>query len=284
VSQNILPLEIIVADNSSKDDTCQVALDYGAKIVEVTPRVENFFLAPLQRRLGADVATGEYLFFADSDFVLPPSLFDDCLPMFRDYDALVIPEKSTGKGFWARTKSAERACYIGEPAMEAPRLVSREAYFKAGKWPHHAGALDDWVFRDRLTDSGARIGRTVLSVEHNEGRLRISKLIRKKLIMGKSTPRVLKMDGELLSIRLSPKRLPLVIRRLFKRNPRILFAVLFMKALETSAFFGGRLVATRYKSLLANPATDVAGNHGAIGTNTDIVSTYAGSDELISST
>ncbi|MEM7184288.1 MAG: glycosyltransferase, partial [Spirochaetota bacterium] len=70
--QTFQDFEIIVADAGSKDGTTKVAESYGAKVVP------GGMPGPGRNR-GAEVATGEFLFFFDADVVLPPSFLKDAL-------------------------------------------------------------------------------------------------------------------------------------------------------------------------------------------------------------
>jgi glycosyltransferase involved in cell wall biosynthesis len=245
--QNVDEVEIIIVDNLSTDKTRVVAAQYGAKILTVGPRISNFFAAPIQRKMGADEAQGEHLYFADSDMVLLPGLLKECLSASRTYDALVIPEHSVGSGVWAHAKIAEHECNVGDFAVEAPRFVSKIIYEKVGKWPQEAGAFDDWAFRDKLVGAGVGIGRTNNYVLHNEGALKLSRLLRKRLIMGMSSRHVPKMSSQELFHRLSPARLPSVVSGLSKSNPNLIFPVLSMKSLEGLFFHAGRLYARNKK-------------------------------------
>src|SRR5207245_2736735 len=125
-------VEIILVDNLSTDRTRTIAAQYGARIVTVGPRISNFFAAPIQRRMGADEAEGEYLYFVDSDMVLLPGLLQECLSASAKYEALVVPEQSIGSGMWANAKIAERECGVGDSALEAPRFISKFTYDKVG--------------------------------------------------------------------------------------------------------------------------------------------------------
>ncbi len=57
------PIEIIVVDNDSNDETKEIALSYSAQVVRESRR--NVAAA---RNHGASVATGEYLVFVDADY------------------------------------------------------------------------------------------------------------------------------------------------------------------------------------------------------------------------
>jgi len=242
-TQSVDSIEVIIVDNLSTDNTRAVAEHYGAKVITVGPQVSNFFAAPIQRRIGADKAIGEFLYFVDSDMILLPGLLKECLSASAKSGALVVPEQSFGSGTWARVKIAERECNVGDPSLEAPRFVSRAIYEKVGKWPQEAGAFDDWVFRDKLVAAGVIIGRTQNLVLHNEGALKLTRLLRRKLVMGMSTNHFPRMSVEKRLRRMSPTRLLSLLSRLSSRRPDVLLPFLFMKTLEGVFFYEGRLIA-----------------------------------------
>lgn len=68
--------EVIVVDGSSKDKTVAVAQQYKDKLPSLNVVVSKKANLPLQRNLGANVATGEWLVFIDADSVLLPYFFD----------------------------------------------------------------------------------------------------------------------------------------------------------------------------------------------------------------
>jgi glycosyltransferase involved in cell wall biosynthesis len=68
-SQSFTDFEIIVADAGSKDSTRSIAESFGARIVDGG-------LPGAGRNAGARAAQGEYLFFFDSDVVLPQGFLE----------------------------------------------------------------------------------------------------------------------------------------------------------------------------------------------------------------
>ena len=62
--QDFSDYEVIVADAKSKDRTREIAADYGCKVIEGG-------LPAVGRNAGAAAANGDFLFFLDSDVVLP---------------------------------------------------------------------------------------------------------------------------------------------------------------------------------------------------------------------
>jgi 4,4'-diaponeurosporenoate glycosyltransferase len=61
------PLEVLVIDDHSTDDTAAVARAHGAIVVEPGPRPANFVGKPWACLAGARVARGRYLLFTDAD-------------------------------------------------------------------------------------------------------------------------------------------------------------------------------------------------------------------------
>lgn len=67
-------LEIVVADGGSNDETCQIARDWGCRIIEVKKRGRA-----AQQNAAAAIATGEYLLFLHADTRLPADYFEACM-------------------------------------------------------------------------------------------------------------------------------------------------------------------------------------------------------------
>ncbi|HNI88313.1 MAG TPA: glycosyltransferase, partial [Leptospiraceae bacterium] len=76
-NQTFKDFEIIVADAGSKDNTIEIAKSYGAKVVP------GGMPGP-GRNKGAAVATGEFLFFFDSDVLLPTDFLEKAITEMDD--------------------------------------------------------------------------------------------------------------------------------------------------------------------------------------------------------
>jgi len=68
-AQTFRDFEIIVADAGSTDRTCEIARDYGARVVQGG-------MPAVGRNNGAREARGEFLFFFDADVRLPPDFLE----------------------------------------------------------------------------------------------------------------------------------------------------------------------------------------------------------------
>ncbi len=74
-AQTVSPLEIIVMDDESTDDTAAVAERLGARVVHTPPRPERWMGKPWACQCGADEAAGDTLLFLDADVSLAPDAF-----------------------------------------------------------------------------------------------------------------------------------------------------------------------------------------------------------------
>src|SRR5437868_6621299 len=73
------PLECVVVDDGSTDNTVEIAHRFGAKVIATGGR-----LGPAHaRNAGARIATGEVIFFIDSDICLHPNTISRVLNGFR---------------------------------------------------------------------------------------------------------------------------------------------------------------------------------------------------------
>ncbi|GBF50486.1 glycosyl transferase family 2 [Leptospira ryugenii] len=75
--QTFRDFEVIVADAGSKDKTVDIAKEYGAKVVA------GGMPGPGRNR-GAEVASGDFLFFFDSDVYLPPDFLEKAYQEMQD--------------------------------------------------------------------------------------------------------------------------------------------------------------------------------------------------------
>ena len=157
-------IEIIVVDNYSTDNTLEI-------VKQFTP---NLFLKDqersTQRNYGAKNARGNYLLFIDADMELATSLVKSLITEVKNvgYQAMIIPEKSTGRGFWARSVALERSCYLGDPDIEAARFFEKNLFDQLGGFDENLIAAEDWDLTLRAKNSGAKIGRIQNYLIHHE--------------------------------------------------------------------------------------------------------------------
>lgn len=183
-SQTYGPLELIVVDNFSTDDTFAVAQDTADLAVQAGPE------RSAQRNLGIEASTGEYVLWIDADMVLTPRVVEDAVARAQAAGAVAvfIPEESIGAGYWTRCRALERRCYVGEEMVEAPRLVRRDFFTRSGGFVLDVAGQEDAELRMRLLDEGARMAHAEEVILHDEGRLTVVSVLRKRYYYGQSLP------------------------------------------------------------------------------------------------
>src|SRR5437879_729679 len=172
--------EIIVIDRCSKDGTLDVANSHKTTvIVSDAHRSEA-------RNLGIAKSRSEVVISLDSDMSVPPTMVEECEAKIGAYDALVIPEVSIGRGFWAECRALERRSNIGNGLVEAARCFRRTALVSIGCYNSQLEAGEDWDLQNRAKRNRLRIGRTFSPIIHDEGKLALGESVRKKYAYGKT--------------------------------------------------------------------------------------------------
>lgn len=178
-NQNYKNIELIVVDNFSTDETQAIARNYTSKFFIKGPE------RSAQRNFGAKNSKGNYLFFIDSDMELEKQVIQECLEKINDGGlGLIVPEKSFGVGFWAQCKELERSFYVGVDWIEAARFFRKDAFKSVGGYNQEMISGEDWDLSQRIEKKG-RIDRINAFIYHNEGKLNLFKLLKKKYYYGK---------------------------------------------------------------------------------------------------
>lgn len=189
-NQTYTPIETILVDGNSQDNTLNLAKKYKTIVYQYNPKVpKGFFDAPHRRNYGVKKAKGKYVYYLDADMELPKELIKEAVELCEKiYDALILPEDSFGEGVWARAKNLERRCYWEDDTIEAPRFFKKSVWQKVGGLDESlGGGGDDWDMHQKLLETGYKVGRTKAIVRHNEGRLELKKLFRKRFMYGKDS-------------------------------------------------------------------------------------------------
>lgn len=230
-NQTYKNIELIVVDNSSTDATKTIAKKYTDKVYNRGPE------RSAQRNYGAKKSRGDFLLFIDADMELTPEVVKQCVDQSAgtDCQAVIIPEESFGKGFWARCKALERSFYVGVDWMEAARFFNKAIFMQLKGYDISMVSGEDWDLSQKFESKGPLM-RATAPIMHNEGRLRLLKLLQKKAYYAKEfrhytvvskSPKVQKQTSLM-------KRYGLYFskpRTLFK-SPLVGMGMLLMKTLE----------------------------------------------------
>lgn len=246
--QKYKKIEIVLVDDCSRDNTVVIAKKIGnflrltLKIIKLNKHQER----GVARNIGAKSAVGDYLLFIDADMQLGKNVIVECIKLVQknsEIAAIIIPEASKGKGFWAECRSLEKKCYLGDDRIEATRFFEKRAFWKIGGWDEKMISGEDWDLTRRIRSS-YRIGRISSFIIHNEYNLTLYKAIKKKFYYAYTSGIYLKKNRLTLSAIILFIFRPSFIRnwKLILSDPLYGIGMLFLKTMELSAGGAGYLV------------------------------------------
>lgn len=177
-NQTYSKVEIIVVDNSSKDETKKIAREFTDKVFEYGPE------RSAQRNYGVSNSSGEYFLIVDSDMQLSSNVIASCLLAIQpsNIKAIIIPEESFGEGFWSACKKLERSFYVGVKWMEAARFFSREVFEDMKGYDESNTGTEDYDLSQRVEAQYGQQGIARINdlIFHDEKNISIFKSCKKK--------------------------------------------------------------------------------------------------------
>lgn len=188
-NQTFKNIELIVVDNFSEDKTAELAKKYSAKVyLKGNER-------SAQRNYGAKVARGEYILYLDADMIMSPNLIEDCVEKCNHNldDALYVPERIVGEGFWIKVRDFERSFYTGT-VIDAVRFVRRDLFLQVGGFDETLVGPEDWDFDGKIRKIG-RTGVASMPLYHNEGRFNMRRYLKKKSYYTEGIKRYIEKPG-----------------------------------------------------------------------------------------
>jgi len=222
-------IELIVVDNYSSDDTVEIAKKYSCEVFQ------SKVLRSAARNYGARKAKGSFLFFLDGDQELTPEVIEKCAgkALNDQADAIMIPEKRVGDGFWTKCRALERLTYIGDPLVENARFYKKDVFEKLGGYDETLDAGEDKDLHARVEDAGYNVSSVNAVMWHLEGHVRLSDRVRKSYYYGKTYIRYARKQPKRAGIQLMPIRLNFVRKwRLLSDQPLYTVGMLFLKFVE----------------------------------------------------
>lgn len=228
-SQSYKKIEIIVIDNNSTDNTKILAKQFTPKIFNKGPERSQ------QRNFGAEISRGKYLLFIDSDMELEKNAVKEGVEILENnkkIGALVIPERSIGKGYWGECKVLEKSFYKGVSWIEAARFYRKNLFMKVKGFDLKLISGEDWDLSNRVGEI-SKVSRTSSFVIHNEGNVSIIQILKKKYYYSKYFSRYVDKSN------VNSNSMIVERYNLFLSNPKKLFkhpligsGMLFLKTCE----------------------------------------------------
>lgn len=243
--QSYKKFEIIVVDNNSKDQTKRISNKYTKLVYNFGPERSS------QRNFGVKKARGEFILIVDADMVLTKDVLKSCINKMNEtqLEALVIPEKSYGEGFWSKCKAFEREFYLGDENIEAARFFKKNIFLKFRGYDTKITGPEDWDLPMRMKKAGVKIGRVNNFILHDEKKFSPIKSARKKFYYGlhakeylKKHPEMILTQGNLLFRPSFFKQIPKMIE-----NPFLTIGMIVNRFLEMSGAALGIIAAVLKK-------------------------------------
>ncbi len=172
--QSYQDLEIILVDDYSTDKTVEITKKYTNKIfLKESERSAG-------RNYGAKVALGKYLIYLDADMILTRKVIEECVLKCekQGLDALYVPERILGEGFWIKVRDFERSFYTGT-LIDAVRFIRRDLFLQVDGFDETLIGAEDWDLDKKTRE----IGRTSIissPLFHNEGKFNFNRYLKKK--------------------------------------------------------------------------------------------------------
>lgn len=192
-----LPHEIVVVDDDrTTDGTLELCSMYGVHVV-----VDPAGMAE-SRNIGAAHCTGEFVLHLDSDMEVPPGLREALISELNSShaDGLVISERAVGDGRWIRARQLDKSVVSQTGIGESVRLIRRTTMKELAGYDATLLAGEDADFTMRLRAANVKISKvTSLPIIHNEGRITLYEVARKKYRYGKTLKAYEVKNGSLYS-------------------------------------------------------------------------------------
>lgn len=181
-SQSYKNIEIIVVDNNSDDKTKEISKKFTKLVFDKGPE------RSAQRNFGAGKARGEHLLFIDADMTLGKNVVKECVSKIEadNIGAVIVPERSIGKGYWTKVKAFERSLYEGDSSIEAARCFKSKIFWEVGGYDQNITGPEDWDLPKKVSKK-YKIGRIKSYILHDEGSASLFSLMKKKHYYGLKT-------------------------------------------------------------------------------------------------
>jgi glycosyltransferase involved in cell wall biosynthesis len=248
-------IEKIVVDQQSTDDTKDIAENHGAEVLLVHP--SRFYTPPsISRNIGANLASGKYIFHIDSDMEIPSTVVEECVVECEigGAGAVVIPEIDVGEGFWSKCKALERSMYKGDQLIQAARFFNKAYFDRIGGYDPDVSSGEDWDIHQRIKRI-AEISSIKTAIIHHQGKTVLMKQLRKKYHYGKTIEEYFAKHPKQALKQFNPMRVYLKNPKILANNLNCAFGLVVLRTLEIIAACVG-LLESKAHALTESPRTD----------------------------
>lgn len=147
-------IELIVVDNNSSDNTKEIARHFTDKVYNKGPE------RSAQVNYGVSLATGDYVYKIDSDFVLDPQVVEQAVTEIqKGFDAIVVHNTPDVRVSWiAKIRKFEVDMYKYDITYSSARFVKKSVYETIGGFNAEITAGEDFDFQNKLNRQDYKTG------------------------------------------------------------------------------------------------------------------------------
>jgi glycosyltransferase involved in cell wall biosynthesis len=246
-NQSYKNIEIIVVDNFSKDETVEIAKNYGAKVFQVNAE------RAMAKNFGLKKAEGKYVCFIDSDMELTKDVIKESVELIERSErvgGVVIPERSVGTSFWVVVRNFERSFYTST-YVESARFFRKDLAEKVGGFDESVILFEESTLPQKIKKLGYNVEvRINAEILHHEEDFSLLMWLKKKFYYGKTITKYRREHGDYASKQLNIfYRLFLFLKnRRFYSKPTLAIGVLILKFLEYCSIELGSLTSRLRRS------------------------------------
>jgi glycosyltransferase involved in cell wall biosynthesis len=189
-NQTYTNIEIIVVDNSSEDNTLDIARRFTNLIYTYKPERSS------QINYGVKMSSGKYIYRVDSDFVLDPNVIIEAVNLAEsnNYAAILIHNTSDPSvSYWAKVRKFERDMYEYEDLNVAVRFIRKDIFLSLGGFDTELNYGEDYDVHNRIIQKYA-IGRIHAKEMHLGEYKSLLEIAKKNYYYGKSTIKFLRKN------------------------------------------------------------------------------------------
>jgi len=259
--QTYQQIEIVVVDRNSIDGTATLAKKYTPHVYAHGPE------RSAQVNFGARLAKGKYIYRVDSDFVLEPTVIEECVKTCESKHLSGIAVHNTSAehlGLWAEVRKFERNTYIDDDLIVAVRFFTKKSWEAVGGFDETLYGPEDYDFHNRFVAAGFRWGRIRAMEKHLGEPKSLSDIWKKHFYYGKQMVSYFKKHPRVATKQFNPLRIS-YLRHVstFLAHPMIAVGLLIMTVVKFSA--GGLGFISEWLTSSATAENQVKKLYGNLG-------------------
>lgn len=239
-AQTYKNIETLVVDDGSIDGTIRIAKKFSVRVF-----ARKHAERSTQRNFGVAKSRGKYVLIIDADMELMPKVIESCVKNLGEHKALIIPEKTVGKGFMAGVRKFEREMYMGDSTIEVARFFPKKIFEEFGGYDPKLTGTEDYDLPKRIMDKcgNSSVGWAKEWILHHETGLTLGKQLKKKFYYAEKSVLYAKKHPNLIMTQGNMLFRPAYFRnwKKFLQKPFIASSFIFVKILEMAAAFLGFL-------------------------------------------